>query len=176
MKKNQNGQPFIVKYVDFTTVRLMDSSENYHPSVSVSDAKRMAQEAGLDLVCFNRPDSKNLALCKIVNFGKWKYSTEKKKKKDKQSKRLTKEIRLSPVMENHDVEHKLKHAKGFIADGHDVLFSMRLKGRQRVHFSEAVERMDEIIGMCSEYSKEVSRKKSSNIISVRVSSNKKEAK
>jgi len=160
LKKNQNGQPFIVKYVDFNTTRLSDLDDNYHASISIAEAKRMAEEAGLDLVCFNRPDKNNLALCKILNFGKWKYSNEKKKKKGKSHKKATKEIRLSPVMEDNDVKHKLKQVEGFIADGHEVLFSMRLKGRQRMRLREAEERMAEIVAMCSSYSKEVSKKKS----------------
>lgn len=174
--KKAHGSPFIVKYVDFSITRLVDAEKNYHSEIGIGEAKKMAQEASLDLVCFNNPEHGNLALCKIIDFGKWKYSSEKKKKKEKVGKKITKEIRLSPVISDHDVEHKIKHVKEFIEDGNDVLFSMRLKGRQRVHYKEAEERMDEIIAMCSEYSKETSRKKSSNMIAVRVSSNNKEAK
>lgn len=175
--KKTSGEPFVVKYADFTTTKLVDASNNYHASIGIGEAKRMAQDAGLDLVCFNKPTRNDLALCKIVDYGKWKYSNEKKKKRqDKAHKMVTKEIRLSPVIGDHDVEHKIKHVQEFIEEGNDVLFSMRLKGRQRIHFKDAEDRMSEIVAMCSEYAKEVSRKKSSNKIDVRITSNKKEVK
>jgi len=166
---NSNGNPFVVNYVNFSTTRLVDAEHNYHSEIGIGEAKKKAQEAGLDLVCFSMPERGGLALCKIIDFGKWKYSEEKKKKKDKTGKKITKEIRLSPVIGEHDVEHKVKHVKEFIEEGDDVLFTMKLKGRQRVHFDEAEKRMDEIVALCSDYCKEISRKKSSNMIIVRVS-------
>lgn len=165
--------PFIVKYVDFTTTRLVGADNSYHPAVSMSDAKRMAQEAGLDLVCFNRPEKDVLALCKIINFGKWKYSSEKQKKKQsKEGKKDTKEIRLSPDIDEHDVGHKIKHAKEFLIDGNDVLFFMKLKGRQRVYFKEAEEKMNKIVSMCLDCGEELSRRKSPNSIAIRVGNSK----
>lgn len=175
--KPRPGQPFVVKHGDFATTRLIDINEHYHQSIPTGDAKTMAKEAGLDLVCFNKPDEKTLALCKIVDFGKWKYSNEKKKKKQvKEGKQITKEIRLSPVISSNDINHKIKHVKGFIEDGNDVVLFMRIKGRQRAHFDVAEEKMNEIVAMCLEYSEEVSRRKNPSMIAVRLSSNKKEKK
>jgi translation initiation factor IF-3 len=155
----------------------VDENQNYHQSISVQDARRMAQDAGKDLVCFNKPGKKEIALCKIIDFGKWKYYNDKqKKKKGNTGKKNTKEVRFSPNISDHDIEHKLKHVMEFIEDGDDVLFSMRLKGRERAHFGNAEERMNDIVAMCSEYCSEISRRKSSNMIIVRVGSNKKEAK
>ena len=168
-----SGEPFVVKYVDFTTTKLVDSNHQYHISIGIVEAKQMAQDAGLDLVCFGRPQQGDLALCKIINFGKWKYSNEKQKKKQAKGGRSeTKEIRLSPDIGDHDVEHKLKHVKEFLEDGDEVILEMRLKGRQRAHFPEAEKRMNEVVAICAEYAKEVSRKKGSNMIIVRLSSNK----
>ena len=76
-----SGDPFIVKYAKFRETRLVDQNDNYHPSISVSEAQKKAVEAHLDLVCFNRPGKSELAFCKIVDYGKWKYSNEKSKKK-----------------------------------------------------------------------------------------------
>lgn len=166
----ENGNPFVVNYVKFATTRLVDEELNYHSEIGIKEAKYRAEKAGLDLVCFNEPCSNELAFCKIIDYGKWKYDTDKKKKKEKPAKSTTKEIRFSPVISDNDVAHKIKHVKEFIEDGNDVLFSMRLKGRQKAHFSEAEERMNEIVSLCSEYSKEVSRKKSPNMIFIRVSS------
>ena len=79
-----------------------------------------------------------------------------------------KELRFSPVIGDHDIEHKLKQAKEFIEKGHEVMFSMYLKGRQRHHFDLAEEKMNGIVGLCSDYGEEVFRKKLANTILVRV--------
>ena len=70
----------------------------------------------------------------------------------------------------------MKRVKEFIDGGNDVLFFMRLKGRQRAHFKDAEVRMNEIVAMCSDYTKEISRRKSSNTIAVRVGANTKDDK
>jgi len=160
--------PFVVKFADFTITKLVDHNNEFHDQVRIGEAKNMAQEAGLDLVCFNKPDKNSSALCKIIDYGKWKYSEEKKKKKNKEGKKSTKEIRLSPVISDHDVEHKLKQAKEFLEDGDDVVLAMRIKGRQRAHLDVAELRMNEIIAKCSEYGTEVQRKKNSGLITVRI--------
>jgi translation initiation factor IF-3 len=162
--------PYVVSYADFKATRLIDEDLNFHHNINIGEAKRLAQNAGLDLVCFNEPDAKNLAFCKILDFGKWRYQEEKRKKKqNKEHRRETKEIRFSPVISDHDVEHKVKQVREFLEQGDDVLFTMRLKGRQRAHFSEAEQRMNEILNACSDCGKEVSRRKSGSMINVRVS-------
>jgi len=168
--KSNSSEPFVISHVTFRNTRLVDHTNQYHPDIDVFKAKKMAEENGLDLVCFNRPERNNLALCKLIDYGKWKYSNEKSKKKQQKShKKTTKEIRFSPVISDHDVEHKLKQVFEFLDDGDDVLFFMRLKGRQRHHFDYAEERMNQIVSMCEEHGKEVSRKKNPSLITVRIS-------
>jgi len=163
------GEPFIVKRDFFKFVKLADHQNNFYNSIEIAKAKQIALENSMDLVCFNRPSDKDLAFCKIIDYGKWKYDNEKKKKKQqKVNKKVTKEVRFSPVIGEHDIEHKVKQAIQFLETGNDVLFSMTLKGRQKVHFKEAEELMDQIVGKCSEVGKEVSRKKAKNAISIRV--------
>ena len=84
--KDTNGEPYIVSYANFNTTRLVDANENYHASVQIGTAKQMTQDAGLDLVCFNKPEKTALAFCKIINYGKWKYNNGKKKKKQSKEK------------------------------------------------------------------------------------------
>ena len=173
-KKSKSDEPYIVKYANFDSARLIDQDNNFHAQVRIADAKRMAQDAELDLVCFNEPDGKQLAFCKIIDYGKWKYSEEKKKKKQHQvSKRSIKEIRFSPVIGEHDIEHKIKQAKGFLEDGDEVVFSMRLKGRQRAHFDDAEKKLNEIVAMCGDINI-VSVKKGAGFINIRIVKNKKE--
>jgi translation initiation factor IF-3 len=74
---------------------------------------------------------------------------------------------VSPVIGDHDLQHKLKQAQEFLDNGDDVLFSMRLKGRQAAHMGDAEGKMNEIIASCGN-GKEVSRKKTRNTIAVRL--------
>ena len=165
--KRQSG-PYIVKYADFNFTDLVDHNNQYHKAVPIGIAKQMAKDANLELVCFTQPSSKSGALCKIIDFGKWKYNNDKKaKKQSKEHKKVTKEIRFSPVISDNDVSHKIKQALKFLDEDDDVIFSMRLKGRQRAHFKEAEERMNEILKLCDGHGEEVSRKKSSSMIIVR---------
>ena len=167
--KNKSSDPYIVKYAAFQTTRLVDHVNEYHGDIKTSDAKRMAQDNNLDLVCFNQPEKDVLAFCKIIDYGKWKYSVEKaKKKQSKGHKKETKEVRFSPVISENDISHKLKHVKEFLEEGHEVVFSMRLKGRQRQHFDQAEQRMNEIIDLVKDIGKEVSRKKNPSLITVRI--------
>ena len=166
-----NSEPFIVKYVDFHATRLIDSNNNFYQEINIGKAKQMAKDAGLDLVCFKSPskgDSSELAFCKIIDYGKWRYSEEKRKKKSQTHKKQTKEIRFSPSISDHDIEHKLKQVEEFLTKGDDVIFSMRLKGRQRFYFDEAEEKMNGIIKMCENYGKELNRRKTKNMINVRM--------
>ena len=169
IKPRRESTPFIVSgYVDFNSIRLIDQNGQFHNDVKIGQAKNLAKQAGLDLVCLNYPDQKNLALCKIIDYGKWKYSNDKKKKQNKVKKKETKEIRFSMSISDHDIEHKMRQVRTFLEEGNDVLFSMRLKGRERAHFKDAEEKMNNIVSICEE-GKEVSRKATRGNIMVRMS-------
>lgn len=167
--KKNSGAYIVEGYVDFNKTRLIDADNVYYECVGIGEAKEKATEAGLDLVCFNAPDDKTLAFCKIVDFGKWKYSNEKKKKKqNKEHRKTTKELRFSLTIDTNDVNHKIKQAKDFLDEGYDVMLVMRLRGRQRMRFDDAEKKLDEIVTLC-ENGKEVGKRKAPNVISVRLS-------
>ena len=85
----------------------------------------------------------------------------------KEQKRVTKEVRFSPLISDNDIGHKIKKAKKFIEGNDEVLFFMQLKGRQRAFFKEAELKMNEIVSLCTN-GKEISRKKTGNNITVRL--------
>ena len=171
MNKSGHGEPYIVKYAKFQRTRLIDNNNQFHKDIGIGDAKAIAQETELDLVCFNEPTESELAFCKIIDFCKWKYVEEKKKKKQqKVSRHATKEVRFSPLIGDHDIEHKLKQAREFIENGDEVVFSMRLKGRQRSYFKEAEERLNDIVAMC-ENAKVLSTRKNPSMINIRLGKN-----
>lgn len=93
----------------------------------------MAYDAGLDLVEIV-PNS-DPPVCKIIDFGKYRYELSKKEKivKKKQHTIHLKEIRLSPKIEEHDFNFKMNHVQNFIEQGHKVKVSVMFKGRQITH-------------------------------------------
>lgn len=163
-----NGVPFVVKFITFEFTRLLDISGQYHPSFKVADALVIARNNNLQLVCFNRADEKNLAFCKIIDYNKWQYQEEKRRKKQQlENRKETKEIRLSPNIAENDIEHKMRQANEFLEDGDEVILTMKLKGRDRLYMNEAEIRMNEILKKC-DVGREIARKKGDNLIIVRL--------
>ena len=74
-------------------------------------------------------------VCKIIDYGKYKYELSKKEKIQKKKQHVihVKEIRLSPKIEQHDIEFKIKHARKFLEQGDKVKFNILFKGRQITH-------------------------------------------
>ena len=95
----------------------------------------MAEEQDLDLVVV-APQAKQ-PVCRIMNYGKFRYEQTKKEKEARKNQKIinTKEIRLSPTIDENDFQTKLKNAQKFIKSGDKVKFSVRFKGRQIAHQS-----------------------------------------
>ncbi len=93
----------------------------------------MAIASGLDLV--EIVPTADPPVCKIMDYGKYRYELSKKEKiqKRKQHTIQVKEIRLSPKIEQHDIEFKIKHARKFLEQGDKVKFNIIFKGRQIAH-------------------------------------------
>jgi len=91
---------------------------------------RIADEAGLDLIEISPQATP--PVCKVLDFGKYKYEMQKRKAEAKKNQKTveTKELKLRPMIEAHDYEVKVKQAKKFIAEGNKVKFTMRFKGRE----------------------------------------------
>jgi translation initiation factor IF-3 len=174
MKGNQlkDNLPFVIKYPTFESTRLIDQNGEFIHQIRVKDAQQAAMNAGMDLVCFNRPEQNQLALCKIVDFNKWKYQEEKKKKKLAQENRKeTKEIRFSPEIADNDIDHKLKQVFEFLDRGDDVVLTMQIRGRQKAHPELPKDKMTQIIGKCTGHGKLMMRKDTDGLIIVRLSKN-----
>ena len=102
---------------------------------SIEDAKTIANYAGLDLVLMNA--NGNPAVCKIMDYNKFKYEKAKKEKENKKKQQAShvelKEYRLSPVIDVGDFETKVRNASKYLEKGHKVKLSIRFKGRQIIH-------------------------------------------
>lgn len=114
-------------------MRVIDASGTQLGILDIARANAMARDAGLDLVEIV-PNS-DPPVCKIIDFGKFKYELGKKEKlvKKKQHTIQIKEIRLSPKIEEHDFNFKMKHLRTFIEQGHKVKITVIFKGRQIAH-------------------------------------------
>lgn len=166
----KSNEPYVVDWVPFKFTRLIDANGTYHKSVSVWDAKKSAETLGLQLVCFNAPEGRELALCKIIDYGKWKYQTEKQQKKQKQQQQHheVKELKFSPHIGEHDIEHKVRSAKRFLAEGDTVILTLFVTGRDLGHMDLAQEKMNEILQHLKGDGKIISRKTEGGQITVKM--------
>ncbi len=133
-------------------VRLINELNEQVGVIDTRDAQRMAEEAGLDLVEVQadaRPP-----LCKIMDYGKWKYEQSKKKNSGAKAQEL-KEVRLgrSAKIDDHDVMIRVTQARRFLMDGHKVLFIQRYRGREMAHLEIGIERLNEIVTDLGDISK-----------------------
>jgi translation initiation factor IF-3 len=112
-------------------VRLIDAEGRQVGIVVTDEARRLAVEAGMDLVEV-APDARP-PVCKIMDFGKYKYEQRKKHTGHKVHHARLKEVRLRPKTEEHDYEVKLRHAKEFLAKGDKVQICLMFRGREIVH-------------------------------------------
>lgn len=117
---------------------------------SRAEALAIARDAELDLLCV-APNA-TPPVCRLLNFGKYRYEQEKKQKEiRKKAVRIdTKEIRLSPVIDRHDSETKARHACRFLKDGDKVKVTVRFRGRQLSHPEIGEKILTEFIELCSE--------------------------
>ncbi len=114
-------------------VRLIDENGQLVGLMSSSSALQKAREKGLDLVEIH--DKSQPPICKIMDYGKWRFETKKKEKQNrkKQNKILVKEIQLRPRTDEGDIRIKLEKAKEFLNQGHKVKVNLRFFGREMAH-------------------------------------------
>ena len=114
-------------------VLVIDENGNQRGVMDVRSANRLAEEAGLDLVEVS-PNA-NPPVCKILDFGKYRYEMEKKSREAKKNQVVVKikEIRMQPKIEKHDLETKSKAITEFLQEGNKVKVSIRFRGRELAH-------------------------------------------
>lgn len=110
--------------------------------MSRQEALNLSEEKKLDLVCIAPKAAP--PVCRILDYGKYKYEMQKREKeaKKKQKQTQVKEIRLSTFIEDHDIMVKAKTAAKFLQDGDKLKVSLRFRGRERDYVSRGMEVMD----------------------------------
>lgn len=115
--------------IRLSPIRVIDENNEQLGVVPTDEAMRRAREAGLDLV--EVAPQERPPVCRIMDYGKWKYQQKKKHKKHHEQQ--LKEVRLSPKTDDHDREIKVGKAREFLEDGDKVQFTMLFRGRERFH-------------------------------------------
>lgn len=121
--------------------------------MSPREALRIAESKGLDLVEIV-PNAKP-PVCKIIDYGKYKYEVQKKEKtqKKKQAVVEVKEIRFHPNTDEHDFEFKARHCKQFLLDGYKVKATVIYKGRELIYPEKGEELLNKLIEKVSDVAK-----------------------
>lgn len=123
-------------------VRLVGEDGEQLGVVSSKEAMQLAKEANLDLVKI-APTAKP-PVCKIIDYGKYKYELTRKEKEAKKKQKVTdvKEIRLSPNIDENDLNTKANQARKFITKGDKVKVSLRFRGREMAHMNTSRQILD----------------------------------
>ena len=124
-------------------VRLIGADGSQLGIMSSREAMRLAEEAGLDLVKI-APTAKP-PVCKIVDYGKFKYEQVRKEKEARKKQRTIeiKEIRLSPNIDTNDLNTKINAARKFLTKGDKVKVTLRFRGREIAHMSNSKHILDD---------------------------------
>lgn len=121
-------------------VRVIDSDGSQLGILTLMDAITRAEQVGLDLVEIS--PSADPPVCKIIDFGKYRYQQTKKEKESKKSQHQVKvkEVKVKPNTDDHDLATKLRHAREFITKGNKVKITCVFRGREMAHteFGEKV--------------------------------------
>lgn len=114
-------------------VRLISHTGEQVGVLSVQEALTMAEEQGLDLV--EIVPGSTPPVCKIMNFGKFRYDQSKREKENKKASHQikVKEVKLKPNIDVHDLETKTRHARDFLISGNKVKITCTFRGREMMH-------------------------------------------
>ncbi|WP_143286982.1 translation initiation factor IF-3 [Caenibacillus caldisaponilyticus] len=131
-------------------VRLIGQNGDQLGIKSKQEALEIARNANLDLVLV-APNAKP-PVCRIMDYGKYRYEQQKKEKEARKKQKVinVKEIRLSPSIEEHDFNTKLRNAKKFLAKGDKVKASVRFRGRAITHSELGQQVLERLAKECEE--------------------------
>jgi len=132
-------------------VRVIGADGSQVGILPTHEAMRLAEEQGLELVEVNPRAAP--PVCKIMDFGKFKYETSKKEKASKkhQSKILLKEIKLRPKTDDHDLDFKVKHIRRFLSEGNKCKLVTVFRGREIVHPETGQAMLDSVMKMVATF-------------------------
>ena len=132
-------------------IRLIDENGEQLGIVSSKEAQKIADERKLDLVKI--APTANPPVCRIMDYGKYKFDQAKKEKEARKKQKTVdvKELRLSPSIDTHDVQVKVKKANEFLKDGDKVKISIRFRGREIGHSKVGMQILEDFAKATEEF-------------------------
>ena len=129
----QKDGPRVNEEIRVREVQLIDQTGHNHGPTDIQVALAKAQEAGLDLVEI-APNSAP-PVCKLLDYGKYKYQAQKKAAEARKKQKVVevKEIKLRPMIDDHDYEVKMRSMQRFFEEGDKVKITLRFRGREMAH-------------------------------------------
>jgi len=134
-------------------VRLIDENGHMLGVMSRREALNRAVETGLDLVEVS-PNA-DPPVCKILDYGKFKYEAQKKKNEARKKQKIieVKEIKMRPGIDDHDYDVKMRAMHRFLGEGDKVKVTMRFRGREMVHQELGLKVLERVRGQLDEVAK-----------------------
>jgi len=140
----QKGGPRSNEDILSEEVQLIDAEGENHGTVSIDRARELAREQGLDLVEIS--PNNNPPICKILDFGKYKFQAQKKaaEARKKQKTQSVKEIKMRPNIDTHDYDVKMRAVEKFLGEGDKVKVTLRFRGREMAHLELGMQLLNRV--------------------------------
>ena len=150
IKPRQKEQHRINNKIRAEQVRVIDSNGEQVGIQPLQQALSLATEQRLDLVEIAPQASP--PVCKLIDYGKFKYQLQKKEAEAKKNQRdnAVKELKIRYSTDIGDLKTKLKQARGFLSNGNRVKFSMRFRGREKAFMHLGKEKLEHLVGQLSD--------------------------
>ena len=144
MKGTTISDYFINEQIRDKEVRVIGENGDQLGIMSSRDAQKLADDAGLDLVKI--APTATPPVCRIVDYGKFKYEQIRKEKEAKKKQQVTeiKEIRLSPNIDTNDLNTKMSAIRKFLSKGNKVKVTLRFRGREMAHMAQSKHILDDM--------------------------------
>lgn len=150
-RNDRNNGDLVNEAIYFQEVLVIGPNGESLGVMSRYNALNKASEYDLDLLCV-APQAKP-PVCKIMNYGKYRFEQQKKSREAKKNQNIivVKEVQLTPVIGQHDLETKVRHAIRFLKEGNKVKVVLRFRGRQLTHVEVGEDVMNRFIALVEEY-------------------------
>ena len=137
--RGSNRGPSVNNRISAKSVRVVSENGEMLGVLEIEEALKLASDQGLDLVEIS-PKAKP-PVCKIIDYGKYKYRIQKKQAEAKKKQKTfeVKEVKIRPGIEEHDYDVKLKSIQRFLNDGDKVKITLRFRGREMIYHKKGLE-------------------------------------
>jgi translation initiation factor IF-3 len=145
--------PRVNEDINAPTVRVIDANAQQLGVLSIGEALKVAFDSGLDLV--EVAPMAEPPVCKILDYGKFKYEEQKKKNEARKKQKIieVKEIKMRPSIDEHDYQVKIRNMRRFLDEGDKVKVTIRFRGRELAHQDLGLKVLDRVREELDEISK-----------------------